>query len=120
VDRRKLWRLKPPAILVRNVSIEGYKAAIKSGDKLVPGPQVEEFVSSLPMSLFNSPQKTLNLAIAETPEFFESDLKIGLISLPTVPNAMTTRMTPTASRKPSIRAKRPFIFPQEPTNLTSQ
>lgn len=62
-------------ILVRNVSIEGYKAAIKSGDKLVPGPKVEEFVSSLPTSLFNSPQKTLNLPTEETPEFFDHDLK---------------------------------------------
>jgi len=61
-------------ILVRNVSTKGYKAAIKSKDKLVIGPQVEEFVSSPAKSLFNSPQKTLNLPIQETPEFFESNL----------------------------------------------
>ena len=62
-------------ILVRNVSVEGYKAAIKSGDNVVVGPKVNEFVSSPPTSLFNSPQKTLNLSIEETPEFFDKDLK---------------------------------------------
>ncbi|MGQ4647532.1 glycosyl hydrolase family 28-related protein [Lyngbya aestuarii] len=61
-------------ILVRNVKVEGYKAAIKSGDKLVAGPQIKEFVSATPISLFNSPPKTLNLAVEETPKFFDHDL----------------------------------------------
>ncbi len=61
-------------ILVRNVSVEGYKAAIKNGDKLVRDPKVEEFISAPPTSLFDSPQKTLNLPIEETPEFNDPNL----------------------------------------------
>ncbi|HEY9729701.1 MAG TPA: glycosyl hydrolase family 28-related protein [Chroococcales cyanobacterium] len=62
-------------ILVRNVSVEGYKAAIANKDKLVTGSKVDEFVSASPISLFDSGQKTLNLPIEETPEFADSNLK---------------------------------------------
>ncbi|WP_293091156.1 glycoside hydrolase family 55 protein [Moorena sp. SIOASIH] len=61
-------------ILVRNVSVEGYKAAIKSGDKLIAGPKVEEFIAAPSISLFDSPKPSLNLPIEETPEFLDYDL----------------------------------------------
>jgi hypothetical protein len=61
-------------ILVRNISVQGYKAAIQSRDLLIPGPKVEEFVSSKPIALFDSPPLSLNLPIEETPVFFDEDL----------------------------------------------
>ncbi|AFY76766.1 hypothetical protein Ple7327_1379 [Pleurocapsa sp. PCC 7327] len=60
-------------IFVRNVSVEGYQAAIRSSDRLIAGPKIEEFVSTAPISLFDSPQKSLNLAIEETPQFFDNN-----------------------------------------------
>lgn len=61
-------------MLVRNVSTDGYKFAIQSGDRQIPGPKVEEFISSPPVSLFESPPKTLNLLVEETPEFSDNNL----------------------------------------------
>lgn len=61
-------------IFVRNVNVEGYKAAIKSRDKEIKATKVEEFVSSPAINLFLSPSNSLNLPIEETPEFFEKDL----------------------------------------------
>ncbi|WP_237743516.1 glycoside hydrolase family 55 protein [Pleurocapsa sp. PCC 7319] len=61
-------------LLVRNVNVEGYKAAIKNGDDLIMGSRVEEFISSEPLSLFDSDQTTLNLAVIETPKFSDPNL----------------------------------------------
>lgn len=61
-------------IVVRNVKTEGYKTAIKYNDQFIPGSEVEEFVSEQPRSLFESPPKTLNLPIEETPVFVDNDL----------------------------------------------
>ncbi|MGB5710689.1 MAG: glycosyl hydrolase family 28-related protein, partial [Waterburya sp.] len=62
-------------IVVRNVKTEGYKTAIQHNNKFVPGSYVEEFVSEKPLSLFESPPKTLNIPIEETPVFVDNDLK---------------------------------------------
>lgn len=61
-------------MLIRNVSTDGYKFAIQSGDLQIPGPKIEEFTSSPPVSLFESSLKTLNLPVEETPEFLDNDL----------------------------------------------
>jgi hypothetical protein len=61
-------------IFVRNLRVEGYKAAIQNGDKLIEGPKVEEFVYPQTLELFNSPDKSLNLSVEETPEFIDNNL----------------------------------------------
>ena len=61
-------------IVVRNVKTAGYKTAIKYNDKFIPGSNVEEFISEKPLSLFDSPPKTLNIPIEETPVFVDNDL----------------------------------------------
>ncbi len=61
-------------LLVRNVAVEGYKAAIQNEGNLITDSQIDEFISSDPINLFGSHQKTLNLPILETPTFTDSDL----------------------------------------------
>ena len=61
-------------LLARNVSIEGYKAAVKNGEELITDSHIAEFVSSDPINLFDSPQASLNLPIEETPKFVDNDL----------------------------------------------
>lgn len=61
-------------ILVRNVTVDSYKLAIQSGDQQISGPKVAEFISSSPVSLFESSLKTLNLPVEETPEFSDNEL----------------------------------------------
>lgn len=61
-------------ILVRNVKVDGYKFALQSGDRQLRGPKITEFISSPPISLWESALKPLNLPIEETPEFSDNDL----------------------------------------------
>jgi hypothetical protein len=61
-------------LFVRNVKVDGYETALKSEDKSITGNYIEEFVSGKPLSLFDSPLKTLNLSVEETPEFIDNDL----------------------------------------------
>ena len=61
-------------LLVRNVKVEGYKAAIQNGEDLITDSQVTEFISSDPINLFGSSQTTLNLPVEETPEFVDNEL----------------------------------------------
>ena len=61
-------------LLVRNLQVEGYKAAIQNGEELIADSQVTEFISSDPINLFGSSQTTLNLPIEETPKFTDNDL----------------------------------------------
>ena len=61
-------------IVVRNVRTEGYKTAVQHNNKFIPGSYVEEFVSEEPLSLFESPPKTLNMPVEETPVFIDNDL----------------------------------------------
>jgi hypothetical protein len=62
--------LNESGMFVRNVRTSGYPYAIKNkaghgtGD---PGPMVDEFVSHAVLSLFPSPQRSLNLPIQEPP-----------------------------------------------------
>ena len=52
---------------MRNLRVSGYQAAIKDG-KLIGGPLVPEYCNEKTLSLFPSPERTLNLPIEETPE----------------------------------------------------
>lgn len=61
-------------LFVRNVSTEGYKAAIKNDETLINDSQIEEFLSSSPITLLYDSETSLNLPIEETPEFVDNDL----------------------------------------------
>lgn len=62
------------SIFVRNVTVEGYKAAIQNQDKLIDDRKINEFVHPKIVSLFDSPQKSLNLPIVDTPKFSDNNL----------------------------------------------
>jgi len=61
-------------MLVRNVSTRGYAKALVQykadggEDKTLAGPEIDEWVSHGPVTLFHTPGKTLNLPIEETPQ----------------------------------------------------
>ncbi len=56
------------SLYARNLKIQGYRTAIQSGGKEIPGPAIDEFVSREAVSLFPSPPKSLGLAVEESPE----------------------------------------------------
>ena len=62
-------------LYVRNISTKGYQSAIKHRGKVVPGKQQSEYISDRIFSLFESPQRSLNLPIEETPIFHDNDLE---------------------------------------------
>ena len=67
--------VKSPAhLFMRNVNVSGYKAALQSDRQLLKSSHIEEFVSAQPIALFDSPATSLNLAIAETPEYSDRNL----------------------------------------------
>lgn len=58
-------------LLARNISTQGYAQAIDGSngtEASVKDARVDEFTSHLPITLFESPGRTLNLPIEETPE----------------------------------------------------
>lgn len=62
------------SLFARNIKTSGYQSAIKNKGTLVTGADVLEFVSDPVLSLFPSPQRSLNLPIAEAPTFHDNDL----------------------------------------------
>lgn len=62
------------SLFARNINTSGYQSAIKNKGTLVVGANVPEFVSDPILSLFPSPQQSLNLPIAEAPTFHDNDL----------------------------------------------
>ncbi|NMF60549.1 endopolygalacturonase [Pseudanabaena yagii GIHE-NHR1] len=55
-------------MLARNINTSGYRVAIESGKNGVNAPKVSEFVTGSVVRLSDSPLKTLNLPIKETPD----------------------------------------------------
>jgi hypothetical protein len=55
-------------LLVRNLTTSGYQCALKDGGTTVAGPNLAEWLSDAPVSLFSSTSNTLKLAIQETPD----------------------------------------------------
>jgi hypothetical protein len=55
-------------LYARNVRTAGYRAAIRNGESLVEGPEVEEYASGRVESLFPSGKRALGLPVKETPE----------------------------------------------------
>ncbi|OKH38477.1 endopolygalacturonase [[Phormidium ambiguum] IAM M-71] len=56
------------SLFVRNLTTSGYQAAIQSAGNIQTGPLIGEFSSGGIRSLFETPTKTLNLPIRETPD----------------------------------------------------
>jgi hypothetical protein len=61
-------------VYARNVTTSGYQSAIRQKGAVVPGASQAEYVSDKIYSLFDSPQKSLNLPIEETPEYYDSNM----------------------------------------------
>lgn len=62
------------ALFVRNLTTSGYAQAISNGGVAVPGDNQSEWRSGATFSLFPSPEQTIGLPIAETPEYHDADL----------------------------------------------
>ena len=58
-------------LYARNIITAGYQSAIKNKGVAIAGTTVSEFASTSFKSLFSSPQTSLNLPIADPPEFHE-------------------------------------------------
>lgn len=55
------------SLFARNVTTEGYARAVRDHERDVAGGSIEEYVSGPVQSLFDSPKRSLNLPIEETP-----------------------------------------------------
>ena len=54
-------------VFLRNVRTAGYAAALRDAGKVVPGADVAEYVSGTPVVQHESPARSLNLPVEETP-----------------------------------------------------
>lgn len=61
-------------LYARNIVSSGYQSAVRNKGIVVPGASQSEYVSDKIYSLFDSPQRSLNLPIEETPTFNDSNL----------------------------------------------
>jgi hypothetical protein len=61
-------------VYLRNVQTTGYQAVVKNRGQIIPGTSITEYVSSQPLSLFNSTGRSLKLPIEETPSFHDNNL----------------------------------------------
>jgi len=61
-------------LYARNINTSGYQSAIRHKETIVPGTSVGEYVSDKIYNLFDSPQRSLNLPIEETPTFEDKNL----------------------------------------------
>lgn len=56
------------ALVARNISIEGYAAAVKQGEEVAVGPaHIDEYVWPEPVTMFEEPGQTLNLSVVDPP-----------------------------------------------------
>lgn len=77
-------------LYARNIQTDGYKSVIENKDETLTKSSVEEYISHPVYSLFDSPKKSLNLPIEETPVFHDNDLDnwANVKDYPTVQAAM--------------------------------
>lgn len=61
-------------VYLRDVRTTGYRAVVKNRGAIIPGTSISEYVSSSPLSLFNSTGRSLKLPIQETPTFHDNNL----------------------------------------------
>ena len=61
-------------LYARNIKTSGYQSAIRHKETTVPGTSVSEYVSDKIYNLFDSPKRSLNLPIEETPIFEDKNL----------------------------------------------
>ena len=61
-------------VYARNIQAQGYSSAIKNWDETLPKLAYDEYISAPVSSLFDSPTRSLNLPIEETPVFHDNNL----------------------------------------------
>jgi hypothetical protein len=61
-------------LYARNIVASGYQSAIRNLGSILPGLSQSEYISGSIYSLFDSPQRSLNLPIEETPSFHDNIL----------------------------------------------
>lgn len=61
-------------LYARNLVTSGYQSAIRNKDRVVPGTSKSEYISDRVYSLFDSPRRSLNLLIENTPAFHDNNL----------------------------------------------
>jgi Pectate lyase superfamily protein len=61
-------------LYARNVVTQGYQSAVLNKGTVVPGTSQSEYISDKIYSLFDSPGRSLNLPVEETPTFEDSNL----------------------------------------------
>lgn len=61
-------------LYARDVVTQGYKSAVLNKGTVVPGTSQSEYLSDKIYSLFDSPQRSLNLPVEETPSFDDPNL----------------------------------------------
>ena len=61
-------------LYARNIVASGYQSAVRTKGTVVPGITQSEYVSDKIYSLFDSPQRSLNLPIEETPTYHDNNL----------------------------------------------
>ena len=76
-------------LVVRNLSITGYAAAIHHAGSKIPGPQLKEWISSAAtVSSLGGTLATLSLPIEDSPEWYDNDPKhwASVVAAGAVPN----------------------------------
>lgn len=63
------------SLYARNVKTTGYKAALRNNGKVVEGANLDEFVTGEVLSVFPSPNRSLNLPVEEPPDVPWGDIK---------------------------------------------
>jgi hypothetical protein len=61
-------------LYARNVLTQGYKSAIRNKGTAISGSKITEYVSGQIYSLFNSPKRSLDLPIEETPDYKDNNM----------------------------------------------
>jgi MYXO-CTERM domain-containing protein len=79
-------------LFVRNIESSGYAQAISHRGTAVPGSSQSEWLSGAIYQLFESPQRTLGLPIAETPDFHDTNLANWVNAAPSSGQSLTSSL----------------------------
>lgn len=79
-------------LYARDIQTQDYQSAIANQEKFVPKLAIDEYISHPAYSLFDSPQKSLNLPIEEMPDYHDNNLNnwANVNNYPSVQAAMNS------------------------------
>jgi hypothetical protein len=61
-------------LMLRRVTTVGYRSALTQLGKIIPGPEINQYVSKAPLALFpDVPSRAGDLPVRDTPEYFSSN-----------------------------------------------